>query len=183
MDNRKKINYSKLLADYANCFVDNKRFNDLKAISAYYRKKIEEISNNKIEYFNNVSRLISGITLSNLTFEERQIVLADLVCSDDDIYNVMLDENNIDLFLALGHYFEVINLINNNRIVNKNILSICYNFMEHYNRSLAVAFAKYFGVSVGSVNIEAIINKINCIYSYQYVLLYGNKYEIKKQQN
>lgn len=176
MDNRKNINYNSLLPDYANCFVDNKKYNELKAVSTYYRRKIEEISNNKTEYFNNVSGLMSGITLSHLTPEERKIVLADLVCSDDDIYNIMTDENNTELFIVLGHYFEVINSIKNNKISNKEErLSVCSSFTEHYNKILAVAFANYFGISVGSINLEAIINKINCIYSYQYVLLYSRK--------
>ena len=176
MDNRKNINYNSLLPDYANCFVDNQRYNELKTISSYYRKKIEEVSNNKIEYFNNISKLMSGITLSHFNPEERKIILADLVCSDDDIYTIMSDENNSDLFIALGHYFEVINSIKNNKISNKeDRLSVCSSFTEHYNKSLALAFANYFKISVGSINLEAIINKINCIYSYQYALLYSRK--------
>lgn len=183
MNNRKNINYNSLLPDYANCFVNNIKYNELKLISAYYRRKIEEISNNKTEYFNNVSRLMSGITLAHLTPEERKIVIADLVCSDEDIYNIMTDENNSDLFIALGHYFEVINSIKNNKISNKEErLGVCSSFTEHYNKSLALAFANYFKVSVGSINIEAIINKINCIYSYQYDLLYSRKADTLRER-
>lgn len=169
MNIRRKIDYSKLLPDYANYYIDNDKYNYLKAISEYYRKKLEEKSNNKTEYFNNVSRLMSGITFSNIVNpEERKIIIANLICSDDDIQSVMLEEENSDLLATLTIFFESVKIIKKKKINRIEINEQDHNnsFTEYYKDLIAKCFSKYWNVQPGSIDAEAIINKINCIYTY-----------------
>ncbi len=174
---KRTINYDDVLPGYVKLYISDKKFSELKYISAYFSEKLKNKSSNYNEYFKEVGHWLSGLTLSNLTPEEKKIIKADMLCSDEDFRRFMLDPKNVDLFVALGMFFEIINYVK--RLLDSNsstdFLGTAMSLADKITNHLVSSYAKFFGLPEELVCAEDLINKINCIYSFQYGVLYSDK--------
>lgn len=175
---KRKINYNNILPDYIKCFMSQKEFEKLKYIGDYFREK--KLNRYGATHLSNlfVNDYINGITFSHLNPDEKKIVTSFLLYSDEDIYNVLTDEDNTDLFVGLGYYFTCANELkrynDSKSFIKEECLNAITSFVENYSLCLVSAFAKYFNVREDSIISEILINRINCVFSFQYNLLFSS---------